>query len=384
MKNDIYIIGVGLHKFGRTPDKTGLEQAKSAVNNALKDSKLKWQDLDFAVGGSQDAGNADSLINKMGATGLPFINVFNGCATGGSAMITGMNSILAGQGSLGLIVGFDKHDPGAFRVDLEKWDLPQWYGDMGFALTTQFFATKINRYMHDHNISESSLVRVAMKAFKNGNLNENAWRTKILSYDDIKNSIMINYPLTKYMFCSPSEGAAALIICNEEVANRYPTNQKIKIKACSFKSRREGTLEVFQPSYQPHMVNTVTKDAALDAFNKANISPEEIDIAQIQDTESGAEIMHMAELGLCKDGEQEQLLANNETHITGKLPINTDGGCLANGEPVGASGLRQIIENVIQLRGQAGKRQTKNPRLALSQVYGAPGISCVSILEKVQ
>jgi acetyl-CoA C-acetyltransferase len=384
MKNDIYIIGVGLHKFGRTPDKTGLEQAKSAVNNALKDSKLKWQDLDFAVGGSQDAGNADSLINKMGATGLPFINVFNGCATGGSAMITGMNSILAGQGSLGLIVGFDKHDPGAFRVDLEKWDLPQWYGDMGFALTTQFFATKINRYMHDHNISESSLVRVAMKAFKNGNLNENAWRTKILSYDDIKNSIMINYPLTKYMFCSPSEGAAALIICNEEVANRYPTNQKIKIKACSFKSRREGTLEVFQPSYQSHMVNTVTKDAALDAFNKANISPEEIDIAQIQDTESGAEIMHMAELGLCKDGEQEQLLANNETHITGKLPINTDGGCLANGEPVGASGLRQIIENVIQLRGQAGKRQTKNPRLALSQVYGAPGISCVSILEKVQ
>ncbi|GAC29018.1 thiolase family protein [Brumicola pallidula] len=384
MKNDIYIIGVGLHKFGRTPDKTGLEQAKSAVNKALKDSKLKWQDLDFAVGGSQDAGNADSLINKMGATGLPFINVFNGCATGGSAMITGMNSILAGQGSLGLIVGFDKHDPGAFRVDLDKWDLPQWYGDMGFALTTQFFATKINRYMHDHNISESSLVRVAMKAFKNGNLNENAWRTKILSYDDIKSSIMINHPLTKYMFCSPSEGAAALIICNEEVANRYPSNQKIKIKACSFKSRREGTFEVFQPSYQPHMVNTVTKDAALDAFNKANISPEEIDIAQIQDTESGAEIMHMAELGLCEDGEQEQLLANNETHINGKLPINTDGGCLANGEPVGASGLRQIIENVIQLRGQAGKRQTKNPRLALSQVYGAPGISCVSILEKVQ
>ena len=384
MNNDIYIIGVGLHKFGRTPEKTGLEQAKAAVNTALDDAEIKWQDLDFAVGGSQDAGNADSLINKMGATGLPFINVFNGCATGGSAMITGMNSILAGQGGVGLIVGFDEHDPGAFRVDLEQWDLPQWYGDMGFALTTQFFATKINRYMHDHNISESSLVRVAMKAFENGTLNENAWRRATLSYDDIKNSTMINYPLTKYMFCSPSEGAAALIICNQEIADKYPASQKIRIKACSFKSRQEGTFEVFKPSYQPRPVNTVTKDAALDAFKKANVSPEDIDIAQIQDTETGAEIMHMAEIGLCKDGEQEQLIANKETHITGKLPINTDGGCLANGEPVGASGLRQIIENVTQLRGLAGNRQTKDPRLALSQVYGAPGISCVSILEKVQ
>ncbi|MCP4988996.1 MAG: thiolase family protein [Colwellia sp.] len=383
MKNDIYIIGIGLHKFGRTPEKTGLEQAKHAVNAALDDAEIKWQDLDFAVGGSQDAGNADSLINKMGATGLPFINVFNGCATGGSALITGMNSIQAGQGEIGLIIGFDKHDPGAFRVDLEQWDLPQWYGDMGFALTTQFFATKINRYMHENNISESSLVKVAMKAFENGALNKNAWRRSPLSYDEIKNSMMINYPLTKYMFCSPAEGAAALIICNEEIAKKYPANQKIKIKSCSFKSRREGTFEVFKPSYQPKDVNTVTKDAALDAFNKANISPKDIDIAQIQDTETGAEIMHMAELGLCEDGEQEQLIANNETHIHGKIPINTDGGCLANGEPVGASGLRQIIENVIQLRGQAGERQTKEPRLALSQVYGAPGISCVSILEKV-
>ena len=174
MNKDIYIIGVGLHKFGRTPNKTGLEQAKFAVNEALKDANIDWGQLDFAVGGSQDAGNADSLINEMGATGLPFINVFNGCATGGSAMITGMNSIKAEQGKIGLIVGFDKHDPGAFRVDLEQWGLPQWYGEMGFAITTQFFACKINRYMHDYNISESTLVKVAMKAFNNGSNNENA------------------------------------------------------------------------------------------------------------------------------------------------------------------------------------------------------------------
>jgi acetyl-CoA acetyltransferase len=112
------------------------------------------------------------------------------------------------------------------------------------------------------------------------------------------------------------------------------------------------------------------------------VGPEDIDIAQIQDTESGAEIMHMAENGFCRDGEQEQWIAEGRTALGGKLPINTDGGCIACGEPIGASGLRQVYENVIQLRGQAGNRQVEHARLAYSQVYGAPGLAAVAILEK--
>ena len=117
------------------------------------------------------------------------------------------------------------------------------------------------------------------------------------------------------------------------------------------------------------------------AYEVAGIGPEDIDVAQLQDTESGAEIIHMAENGFCRHGEQEKLLADGHTEINGKLPVNTDGGCLANGEPVGASGLRQVHEICLQLRQHAGERQVLNePKTGYTHVYGAPGISGVTIL----
>ncbi|MEL0209099.1 MAG: thiolase family protein, partial [Novosphingobium sp.] len=123
--------------------------------------------------------------------------------------------------------------------------------------------------------------------------------------------------------------------------------------------------------------------ASADAFRMAGIGPEDIALAQLQDTECGAEIMHMAENGFCKDGEQEAWLAQGKTEIGGSLPVNTDGGCLACGEPIGASGLRQVYENVVQLRGDGGGRQVPgNPKTAYSHVYGAPGVSAVTILER--
>ena len=108
---------------------------------------------------------------------------------------------------------------------------------------------------------------------------------------------------------------------------------------------------------------------------------EHVYVLQIQDTEAGAEIMHLAENGFCKHGDQESLIQNGETLISGKIPVNTDGGCIANGEPIGASGLRQIYEICLQLRGQAGLRQVLNsPQIGYTHVYGSPGVSAVNIL----
>ena len=119
------------------------------------------------------------------------------------------------------------------------------------------------------------------------------------------------------------------------------------------------------------------------AFEVAGIGPEDIDVIQLQDTDAGAEIIHMAETGLCADGEQEKLIADGATEIDGSLPINTDGGLIANGEPIGASGLRQVHELVRQLRGEAGDRQVPgNPRVGLAQVYGAPGTASATILSR--
>jgi acetyl-CoA acetyltransferase len=149
------------------------------------------------------------------------------------------------------------------------------------------------------------------------------------------------------------------------------------------KSRRFGSFEVFAPSQALEQVDGPTVDASKAAFAMAGVSPSDIDVMQLQDTEVGAEIMHMAENGFCEHGEQEGLIQSGATHIGGSMPVNTDGGCLANGEPIGASGLRQVYENVLQLRGQAGEHQVPgDPKLGYTHVYGAPGISAVTILQK--
>ncbi|MBU2550090.1 MAG: thiolase family protein [Proteobacteria bacterium] len=379
---DVAIIGMGMHPFGRTEGVSGLEQGAFAVREALKDAGLQWKDMQFAFGGSMDGGAADTLVNKLGLTGLQFINVVNGCATGGSALFSAYTSITSGAWDLGVAVGFDKHPRGAFAVDPEGMGLGKWYGQVGLALTTQFFGMKIQKYMHDFGISEDTLVRVAEKAFRNGSKNPNAWRKRPMSCEEIANSLMISHPLRQYMFCSPGEGAVALILASSDKARRF-TTKPVYLKAAVVRTRVYGSFEVFSPCQALEQAPSPTVQASKAAYEMAGVGPEDVDVAQLQDTESGAEIMHMSENGLCRDGEQEKLIREGATEINGRLPVNTDGGCLANGEPIGASGLRQVYELCLQLRGDAGARQAPKPlKTAYSHVYGAPGLSGVTILQK--
>jgi acetyl-CoA acetyltransferase len=382
MAMDVAIIGIGLHPFGRSPELSGLQQGASAVRAALADAGATWKDMQFAYGGSQDAGNADALVNELGLTGLQFTNVWNGCATGGSSLHAAYTAIKSGEYDIGVVVGFDKHPRGAFNPKPRDWGLDNWYGETGLMLTTQFFAMKIQRYMHDHGITEESLISVAEKAFYNGSITPTAWRREALSRDAIASSMMVSDPLRKYMFCSPAEGGAALILCNAAIAKRY-TSTPVYLKAAAVRTRYYGSFEVFSPSQAMTVANAPTVTAAQAAFELAGIGPKDVDVLQLQDTDSGTEIIHMAENGFCEHGEQEQLLRDGETRIGGRMPVNTDGGCLANGEPVGASGLRQVYEVCAQLRGEAGARQVPgSPKVGYTHVYGAPGISGVNIITR--
>ena len=380
--SQVYVIGAGIHPFGRHDGKSGLDLGVDATKLALNDCGLEWSYVEAAFGGSSASGNADALMPRMGLTGIQFINVANGCATGGSAVLSAYWAIKAGEFDTALAVGFDKHPRGSFNPDPEKYGLPQWYGDTGLMLTTQFFALKIQRYMHDHGISARTLARVASKAFENGSRTPHAWRRAAMDQGAILASRMISDPLTQYMFCSPSEGGVALILASEKKARELGRTQ-VRLRSAAVKTRPENSFEVFSPSLSVERGETPTMLAARAAFDKAGLGPKDIDVAQLQDTESGAEIMHMAENGFCRDGDQEQWLADGLTALGGQLPINTDGGCIACGEPIGASGLRQVYENVLQLRGKAENRQVENARLAYSQVYGAPGLAAVAILEKI-
>ena len=310
---------------------------------------------------------------------MPFINVKNGCATGGSALITAHAMLTAGSAETALVVGFDKHPPGAFNPLPEEWGIGSWYGETGLMLTTQFFAMKIQRYMaraRDQRVDpgqgrqqgvrqrQPQPQRVAPPAALRG---RRCWPP--------------SWSTTRCAStCSARPARARWRSCSHAASGRTRA-RSVYLRSAAFKTRRFGSFEVFSPSIPVHDGPSPTSEAAAAAFEQAGIGPEDIDVAQLQDTESGAEIMHLAETGLCQDGEQEQLIQSGATRIGGRLPVNTDGGCLANGEPIGASGLRQVHEVVLQLRGEAGERQIPGPaRVGFTQVYGAPGVSACTVL----
>jgi acetyl-CoA C-acetyltransferase len=377
--NDVAIIGVGLHPFGRF-DKSAMEMGADAIQAALADAGIDWKDIQFGVGGSYEVSNPDAVTRLVGLTGIPFTDVFNACATAASATKACADTIRLGDYDIGIAVGMDKHPRGAFTDDPAKLALPQWYAQNGQFITTKFFGMKANRYIHDHGISPQTLAKVAAKNFRNGALNPNAFRRKPISEEEILSSPVLNYPLTQYMFCAPDEGAAAVIMCRADIAHRY-TSKPVYLRAAEIRTRRYGAYEVHATFAPLDGDVSPTVYASRAAFERAGVTPGDVDVIQLQDTDAGAEVIHMAEAGFCADGEQEKLVADGDTEISGPMPINTDGGLIANGEPIGASGLRQVHELVRQLRGEAGDRQVGGtPRVGFAQVYGAPGTAAATIL----
>ncbi|GAC1635118.1 MAG: thiolase family protein [Mycobacterium sp.] len=320
---DVAIIGVGLHPFGRFEGKSAMDMGVDAIFAAVADAGVEWNDIQFATGGSWTVANPDAIVG-----------------------------------------------------------MPSWYAENGQYLTTKFFGMKANRYLHDHGISQQTLAKVAAKNIRNGALNPNAFRRKPIREEDILNSTMLNYPLTQYMFCAPDEGAAAVVMCRAEIAHRY-TAKPVYLRAVEVRTRKYGAYEV-NTTFAPVDEGTApTVYASEAAFEKAGVAPEDVDVIQLQDTDAGAEIIHMAECGFCADGDQEKLLADGATEIHGAMPVNTDGGLIANGEPIGASGLRQIHEIVRQLRGEAGDRQVPGePKVGFTQLYGAPGTAAATVLTR--
>ncbi|MEM8919867.1 MAG: thiolase family protein, partial [Pseudomonadota bacterium] len=312
MSNDVYIIGAGIHPFGRS-DLSGLDQGVYAVRQALADCDLEWEDMQFAFGGSAAAGAADAMLPRLGLTGTQFINIANGCATGGSALLSGYWAVKSGEFDIGLVTGFDKHPRGAFNAKPGELGLPEWYGETGMMLTTQFFAMKIRRYMDQHGVSEKALGKVAEKAFRNGAMTPHSWRKQPVDLETIMDSQMVSDPLRKFMFCSPAEGGAALIVASEKKAKELG-RAAVRIRGAAVRTRPEGSFEVFAPSLNVNRGQSPTELASAAAFEMAGLGPEDMDVLQLQDTESGAEIMHMAENGFCKDGEQEKMLMEGDTH----------------------------------------------------------------------
>ena len=316
-------------------------------------------------------------------TGIPFFNMYNGCATAASVLTQASNTIRLGEYDIGMAIGMDKHLPGAFNADPTLYSLPAWYGEAGMFLTPKYFAEKIQRYMHDFDITPTTLARVAAKNFRNGSLNENAFRRTPMSVEDDPRVAHRQRPAHPVHVLRTRRRRRRARCC---AAPTGPTSSPTPRSTCGRRRSAPGasarsrcTAPRSRSSESPGPPSTPRSAA----YERAGIGPEDVDVIQLQDTDAGAEVYHMAENGFCADGDQERLLADGATNIDGPLPINTDGGLIANGEPIGASGLRQIHELVKQLRGQAGDRQVPgNPKVGYAQLYGAPGTAGVSIITR--
>lgn len=382
MSDEVFVVGAGIHPFGRGEQTTGHRMAEHAVRLALADAHITWADVDFAVGGSNAAGKPDTLVGPLGLTGVPFVTVRNGCATGGVGLLTAANAIRSGEATLAVVIGFDKHARGAFASSAADYGLPDWYAQTGLMSTTQYFALKTRRYLHEHSIPDDVLAASASRSFRNGARHPMAWRRTPMSEAEIRDATPVNPPLTRYMFCSPSAGAVALVLTGAARAADL-SDRPVRLAAAAMRSRGYGSFEVYSPSLSVEAGHNVTVDAAAAAFGRAGVTPGDVRVAQVQDTDSGSEIIHLAETGLCEHGEQTELITSGATEIDGRLPINTDGGCIASGEPIGASGLRQVHEVVRQLQGRAlGGQVPGRPEVGFTQVYGAPGISACTVLTR--
>ena len=377
---EVCIIGVGIHRFGRFPDKTFIDLGAQATLDALKDAKIGWEKIQAAYCGSvySGSGAGSNMLAEVGLSGIPIMGVEAACAAGGVALKMGYQAIARGEYDIVLAVGFEKM-PRGFIVSPR---FQEWERQMGLGVNPIWMALAAQRHMAEYGTTVDQLVKVSVKSHQNGALNPNAMYQKALGYDEILHSPMVCNPLHLLMLCAPNEGAAAAILCSKDKADQY-TNKPVTIAACELRS----ALHVSDRNLGVHYAGSVRRPTVIErvsqaAYEAAGIGPQDLSLVELQDTDVASEIIYSEELGLCKEGEGGRLIDEGATEINGRIPINVSGGLLSKGEPVGASALGQIHEIVSQLRGEAGPRQVNKAKTGLSHVYGGGGYSCVTILKR--
>ena len=376
----VCIVGVGIHRFGRFPDKTFIDLGAKATLEALKDAKIGWEKIQAAYCGSvySGSGAGSNMLAEVGLSGIPIMGVEAACAAGGVALKMGYQAIAHGEYDIVLTVGFEKM-PKGFIVSPR---FQEWERQMGLGVNPIWMALAVQRHMAEYGTTVDQLAKVSVKSHRNGALNPNAMYQKALSYEEILNSPMVCDPLHLLMLCAPNEGGAAAILCSKDIASQF-TNKPVTIAACELRS----AMHVSDRNLGVHYAGTVKKPTVIErvsqaAYEVAGIGPQDLSLVELQDTDAGSEIIYSEELGLCKAGEGGRLIDEGATEIRGRIPINVSGGLLSKGEPVGASALGQIHEIVHQLRDEAGPRQVSKAKTGLSHVYGGGGYSCVTILKR--
>lgn len=373
---DVVVIGVGMHKFGRFIDKSLKEIGGVAVWNAIKDANVSVQDIEIAYVGNGLAGlitgqegiRGQVVLKNCGFQGIPIVNVENACASGSTAFRGAWLEVASGRYDVALALGVEK----MYCADTAK-TVQAIATDTDIEATsgtgvqfTALYAMQLKRFMARTGITIEHVAKVVVKNRRNGSLNPYAQFQKEMTIEEVLNSRIIADPLTLPM-CSPiGDGAAAAILCAKEKARKYTDKPLIDILACELRS---GVFRQGYFSESPDEVDSV-KLAAADAYRVSRLNPRDVDVAEVHDAMAPAELWLAEKLGFVKGSEIKKMVEEGWNEIGGRMPINTSGGLVARGHPIGATGVAQICELVWQLRGEAGKRQVEKPMIGLAQNGG--------------
>ena len=385
---EVWIVGVGMTRFGKLSQYGVRELAEEAIFNALKDAGAKPADIEIAYCGTE-AMAADTpmlpgqiAMEQAGITGIPITNIANACGSGSNAVREAWLALQSGLYDVALAIGVEKltaPDPAQFHMlsRLGGADL-MLEGSMGFFPPGVFSMAAI-KHMDRYGTTREQIAQVAVKNNHNGSLNPKAHYGRPVTLEQVMNSRPVSYPLNVLDCCPISDGCAAVIMCGADVAKRF-TGKPVRVLAASQKS---GTYQD-----DPELNADTTRRSAKEAYEMAGLGPEDIDLVEVHDCFTFAEIQHYEDLGFCRKGEGGRFVEEGRADINGKVAVNPSGGLLAKGHPLGATGPGQVNEVVEQLRGECGKRQVQAARIGMTHNgggfrHGDTGIVACFILEGI-
>ena len=375
----VYIRGVGIHAFGRFDDQDVTALGRHAVRAGLEEAGLPRGGFQSAFCGTVYSGVAagHKVLTSLGLSGVPIVNVEAGCASGGAALSLGVQQIASGARDTVLVFGMEKMPRGIIRSSF----FPPWCEQAGLTPAPAYFALRARRLILESGVTPEILARVSVKNHRNGVDNPYAMYRKPFSLEQVLQSKMVCDPLTLFMLCSPNEGAACVVLGHEP----GPVGPPVEVLASVVRSHLPGSALGEHTPLCGRIADdppSPTELAAREAFETARLGPEDLDVVEVQDTDSGREILSIEELGLCERGAGGAFVADGVGERDGRLPVNPSGGLLSKGEPLGASALGQIVELTWQLRGAAEKRQVPKARTALGHTVGRGANASVTILQR--
>ena len=376
---DVAIVGAGMIKFGRYPDKDVVSLAADAAIGALKDAGISINEVEMVSSGNLYQSNAmigQRIMKEIGATGVPVVNVANACATGSTAFREAYMAVASGMYDVALAIGSEQMGKmGLLGAGGGNRDYST-EGVMGTGLMPGVFGQAGVEHMRKYGTKMEHFAKISVKNHKHGVHNPYAQYQQETPLEDVMNARMIAWPNTLYMCCPTGDGAAAAVLMSAEKAKQH-TTKPIWVAASALTSDpwQERNPTMFD-------VNTLTRNAAKLAYDQAGIGPEELSQVELHDCFATAELIHYENLGLCGDGEAGDFIDRGDPQIGGRIPVNASGGLLSKGHPLGATGVANILEIVWHLRGQAGGRQVENSKVGLAHVIGLGSACTIHIIKK--